>query len=63
MSGGGLDSINTSFTPPTLAGNTITDALNYEKAIMEFSTQVNAATTAINTLGNAEKDAVSKVPQ
>jgi hypothetical protein len=61
--GGGLDSIQTSFTPPTLAGNTITDALNYEKAIMEFSTEVNASTTALNTLGNAMKDAVSKLAQ
>ncbi|MBJ7533129.1 hypothetical protein JDN40_03245 [Rhodomicrobium vannielii ATCC 17100] len=60
---GGMDSINTNFTQPTLQGDTTQDALEFQKAMFEYATKVSAATTAINTLGNAMKEAASKVPQ
>jgi hypothetical protein len=62
--GGDLGSINTNFTPPTLPSNpTTSQSLQFEEQMMQYSIAVSAASTAINTEGNALKDAVSKVPQ
>lgn len=60
----GLDSINTNFNAPTLPDNASTQqTLDFEKQMFQYATEVSAATTAINTEGNALKDAASKVPQ
>jgi hypothetical protein len=63
MSGfGGITVPN--LTPPQAptSGNT-TDELNFEQQMFQYATEVSAITTAINTVGNALKDAASKVPQ
>jgi hypothetical protein len=61
---GGLGSINTNFTPPTLPNGASTQqTLQFEEQMFQYATEVSAATTAINTMGNALKDAASKVPQ
>ncbi len=59
-----LGGINTNFEAPTLPNNPTTQqVLEFEKQIMLFSTLVSAATTAINTIGNAEKGAAGRMAQ
>lgn len=62
--GGIWDSIPTNFTPPTLPDNPTTQqTLQFEEKMFQYAASVAASTTEINTIGNAFKDAYSKVPQ
>jgi hypothetical protein len=64
VGGGGWSSIPTNFTPPTLPSNPTTQqTLQFEEAMFQFAASVSASTTAINSMGNALKDASSKVAQ
>jgi hypothetical protein len=63
--GGGVwGSIPTNFTPPTLPSNATTQqTLQFEEQMFQYATSVSASTTAINSVGNALKDASAKVAQ
>ena len=67
MAGGNFGGISypDGLNPPATPGSGASHIghLNFEQQMFQYATEVSAITTAINTVGNALKDAASKVPQ
>jgi hypothetical protein len=61
----GINSIGqgADLTIPTLQGDSPQDAINFQKAMTEFSIKYGAITSAIETVGKALQGAVDKAGQ